>query len=188
MPLFAAITVRFNTSPSRIKGKPGSVMLRTANAHRSRKDATSRMLPNVPRPGTNWSAIPPRARSTDRIGIDGMRPIRPPARRPASNATGSVSRTSLTPAPGGTAWPRRRSCPRYRSLGAVLDSLIPGSSRPGDDFGPVRPTGSVARRRYTTRTTQRKGGRYPMKRYRRLLASVGWLAAFLMAAGAGWKA
>jgi len=27
-----------------------------------------------------------------------------------------------------------------------------------------------------------------MKRYRRLLASVGWLAAFLMAAGAGWKA
>lgn len=27
----------------------------------------------------------------------------------------------------------------------------------------------------------------PMKRYRRLMVSLGWLAAFLMAAGAGWK-
>jgi hypothetical protein len=27
----------------------------------------------------------------------------------------------------------------------------------------------------------------PVKRYRRLMVSLGWLAAFLMAAGAGWK-
>ncbi len=27
----------------------------------------------------------------------------------------------------------------------------------------------------------------PMKRYRRLMVALGWLAAFLMAAGAGWK-
>jgi hypothetical protein len=26
-----------------------------------------------------------------------------------------------------------------------------------------------------------------VKRYRRLMVSLGWLAAFLMAAGAGWK-
>jgi hypothetical protein len=27
----------------------------------------------------------------------------------------------------------------------------------------------------------------PVKRYRRFVVSLGWLAAFLMAAGAGWK-
>jgi hypothetical protein len=52
-----------------------------------------------------------------------------------------------------------------------------------DPLVPLRPDPKLPiRARYHCRKEA-----MPMKRYRRLMVSLGWLAAFLMAAGAGWK-
>lgn len=57
----------------------------------------------------------------------------------------------------------------------------------GRDIG--RPEIPVKGRPHLADTCQVPLGKeaMPMNRYRRLMVSLGWLAAFLMAAGAGWK-
>src|SRR5205085_10863291 len=65
-------------------------------------------------------------------GSDARRPGRPPRRRLTSTPMGSVSRTSVTPAPVGAEWPRRHSCPTYRPAGGWLERAT--------DFFPARGT------------------------------------------------